>query len=238
MIETDPLDRLLALAVREVVLEDWEAMAATADDDAVPGSRRCRRKIRRIILGEGRTTGRRISGWKKAVVVALIALSSLALLGMTMAEVRAAFGNAVVTWYRRYFSVEVTRDEPDSYPRWIVEQREPSFIPNGFEADYRQLEFSGKFEIGYADANGDVKLIYSQSVILPYSTLWIDAEAKIEEITVNGWHGMLFSYDEPGKRNALTWEDGEYQYDLIGPFDGETLRRIAESVTAGKGEGR
>ena len=217
----------LKTALGELVEEEWDAMAALPVDH--PVSRRCRARMRRIL--SGRSESRKTPGiLKKIGIGILVALASFFLLGMTIEEVRAAFGNAVVTWYRNYFNVEIEREDAASYPLRIFTPNEPSVLPDGLTETDRKQTFEHELEISYADAGGNRKLNYRQSVIRPYSSLWIDAEAKIAEVTVNGWHGMFFWYDEPGRRNALTWEDGVYQYDLIGPYEKEELLRIAESV--------
>ena len=217
----------LRTALGELVEEEWDAMASLPVDH--PVSRRCRARMRRIL--SGRSESRKPQGvMKKIGIGILVALASFSLLGMTIEEVRTAFGNAVVTWYRNYFNVEIEREDAADYPLRILTPHEPSYIPDGLTESVRKQIFYSELEISYVDADGNTKLNYRQSVIRPYSSLWIDAEAKIEEVTVNGWHGMFFWYDEPGRRNALTWEDGEYQYDLIGPFEKEELLRIAESV--------
>ena len=217
----------LKTALGERVEEEWDAMASLPVDH--PISRGCRARMRRILAG--RSENRKMPGiMKKIGIGILVALASFSLLGLTMEEVRTAFGNAVVTWYRNYINVEIERKDAESYPLRILMPNEPSVLPDGLTETVRQQTFDDELEIGYADADGNTKLIYRQSVIRPYSSLWIDAEAKIAEVTVNGWHGMFFYYDEPDCRNALTWEDGEYQYDLIGPYEKEELLRIAESV--------
>ena len=217
----------LKTALGELVEEEWDAMAALQVEH--PASRRCRARMRQVLSGRSESRKpRRIM--KKIGIGILVALASFSLLGMTIEEVRTAFGNAVVTWYRNYFNVEIKREDAASYPLRIFTPNEPSVLPDGLTETVRKQIFEHELEISYADAGGNRKLNYRQSVIRPYSSLWIDAEAKIAEVTVNGWHGMFFYYDEPDRRNALTWEDGVYQYDLIGPYEKEELLRIAESV--------
>lgn len=217
----------LKTALGELVEEEWDAMAALQVEH--PVSRRCRARMRRILSGRSESRKpRRIM--KKICIGILVALASFSLLGMTIEEVRTAFGNAVVTWYRNYFNVEIEREDAADYPLQIFTPNEPSVLPDGLTETDRKQTFEHELEISYADAGGNRKLNYRQSVIRPYSSLWIDAEAKIAEVAVNGWHGMFFWYDEPGRQNALTWEDGVYQYDLIGPYEKEELLRIAESV--------
>lgn len=224
--------QVLKTALGELVEEEWDAMATLQVEH--PASRRCRARMRQVL--SGRSESRNPYGiMKKIGIGILVALASFSLLGMTIEEVRTAFGNAVVTWYRNYFNVEIEREDAVSYPRRILVRNEPSCVPEGLTESVREEFLDSEHKICYADAYGNTKLVYRQSVIRPYSSLWIDAEAKIAEVTVNGWHGMFFYYDEPGRRNALTWEDGEYQYDLIGPFEKEDLLRIAESVGAMEG---
>ena len=226
MNNADKMDSLLTAAIREVIREDWNELESAAG--VRPVRRRFDKRMRRILSGE-KKDGRRV--FKRIGIGILVALASFALLGMSIEEVRTAFGNAVVTWYRNYFNVEIEREDAVSYPRRILVRNEPSCVPEGLTESVREEFLDSEHKICYADADGNTKLVYRQSVIRPYSSLWIDAEAKIAEVTVNGWHGMFFYYDEPDRRNALTWEDGVYQYDLIGPYEKEELLRIAESVS-------
>ena len=92
MNNADRLDKLLTIAIREVILEDWEAM--TAARDLPPVSQRCSDRMERILSGKEKKHGI----FRKIGVGILVALTAFALLGMAIPPVREAIVRVFFTW--------------------------------------------------------------------------------------------------------------------------------------------
>ncbi len=92
MNNADRLDKLLTIAIREVILEDWEAM--TAARDLPPVSQRCSDRMERILSGKEKKHGI----FRKIGVGILVALTAFALLGMAIPPVREAIVRVFFSW--------------------------------------------------------------------------------------------------------------------------------------------
>ena len=92
MNKSDRLDELLTIAIREVILEDWEAM--TSAQGIQPVSRRCGDRMERILSGKAKKRGT----VGKIGIGILVALTAFALLGMAIPPVREAIVRVFFTW--------------------------------------------------------------------------------------------------------------------------------------------
>ena len=92
MNKSDRLDELLTIAIREVILEDWEAM--TSAQGIQPISWKCGERMERILSGRAKTRGT----FGKIGIGILVALTAFALLGMAIPPVREAIVRVFFTW--------------------------------------------------------------------------------------------------------------------------------------------
>ena len=92
MNKSDRLDELLTIAIREVILEDWEAM--TSAQGIQPVSRKCGERMERILSGRAKRRGT----FGKIGIGILVALTAFALLGMAIPPVREAIVRVFFTW--------------------------------------------------------------------------------------------------------------------------------------------
>ena len=228
MNKTGSMDELAALALCEIVREDWDEMVSAAGGDARPVSRRCRRRIGRIIAGKRAERPKR-GALRTLAVGILAALSALAMLGMAMKPVRAAFAETVVTWYDTHFGLRYRTNNP--VPAAVEEVVLPAWLPDGwtletnFHTDYL-------YSHTILDA-GEGRISLDQHVIKPDVEMdrLDNRDVEIESVTLSGkTEAKLFSYADG--RCALMWTD---RYVFILKTNGRsadsgTLIRIAESM--------
>ena len=225
MNKTDRLDALLTIAIREVILEDWEAM--TSAQGIQPVSRRCGDRMERILSGKAKKRGT----VGKIGIGILVALTAFALLGMAIPPVREVVINSIITWYDTNFSVryEVETDEP--IPTKIEEAVLPARLPVGWTIE-TEASNRGMVSFILSDNAGETILLTQVPINSKSEGLWFNNDGvSIETVLLNGTtEAYLFSY--PDGSCDLIWTD---RYVFVLSWYSETadsavLLRIAESM--------
>ena len=225
MNKTDRLDALLTIAIREVILEDWEAM--TSAQGIQPVSRRCGDRMERILSGRAKTRGT----FGKIGIGILVALTAFALLGMAIPPVREAVVRAVFTWYDTHFGVRYEPEDP--VPTVVEEVILPAWLPDGWTV--RELSVNLIMADHILSGEDGEKIHLTQHPIDPdEETDWFDdTDVTVERVPLNGaTEAVLFSYADG--RRTLTWAD-RYAFVMSWPdedADAELLIKIAQSMKA------
>ena len=218
------VDSMIRLALLEIAEEKWQEIEALDTSDVVISERHDKRMRR--LFQRGASASQRNKTAKRIVLSILVALAVLAMLGMAIRPVRQAFTNAIVTWYKDFFKVELQADENSEYPKTIENVRCPVLLEGWEKEILHESEFSRA--IRYNNKDG-MAVDFSQMVFSDDQFIGIDDHYDIKEIEIHGYSAMLFE-SEARETRILTWDDGEYLYQVDGKIPAELLIQIAESV--------
>ncbi|MBO4219626.1 MAG: DUF4367 domain-containing protein [Clostridia bacterium] len=218
------VDSMIRLALLEIAEEKWQEIEALDTSDVVISERHDKRMRR--LFQRGASASQRNKTAKRIVLSILVALAVLAMLGMAIRPVRQAFTNAIVTWYKDFFKVELQTDEDSEHPKTIETVRFPVLLEGWEKEILHESEFSRA--IRYNNKDG-MAVDFSQMVFSDDQFIGIDDHYDIKEIGIHGYSAMLFE-SEARETRILTWDDGEYLYQVDGKIPAELLIQIAESV--------
>lgn len=217
------VDMMIRLALLDIAEEKWKQIEALDVSDVTLSERHIKRM--RKLLTKGAPAIRRKRIVKRTLLVALVALSVVAMLGMTIRPVRQAFSNAVVTWYKDFFQVKTQEVESD-YPQIIEVYKEPLLLNEWEKTVQRESQFSQT--IIYEDWEGNT-IHYVQRVLGESVAINIDNKRIIEEITINDNPALLYKEHDTGNY-IIQWNDGSYFYILDGNLSPDLLIETAESL--------
>ena len=249
-IQFDRLDTILALATAEYMRQETEAFLSAETDAAL--SEETERKINRMIrIEKGKKTRRKV--WKvlRTVLIAALAAATVALAAcVAHPEIREAIWKVVLTWGDESVKIDFVPANPNrkpgansadnnrptqkpntpipDAPKSIEAVRVPGYMPNGWTAESRNT--GTIFSIDYYNADGESIITFVQMIIDSDSS--VDANgATATELAVNGWDGVLLTYEDQPSVYMLYWQDYEYRYSFYGQFDSlDQLITMAESV--------
>ena len=184
----------LKVAIEQMIDEDIADTKKTPDNEIPEMSEAARLKILRKLQRRCNTTA---MTWrttlKRVAAVILVAGTTLFATAMCIEPVRAAFIDAIVTWYNEYVGVLFLADE--NVPSTIEQEYPPKNLPNGWTAE--QINKSDA-NIFYIITNADEGVIYYQQAVITDSELWLDNRSHSEERLVleNGNVSTVRSYDD------------------------------------------
>ncbi|MBR4962099.1 MAG: hypothetical protein IKY52_14475 [Clostridia bacterium] len=215
---------LMRQAVRNCVEEEFFEFR-TGDVSGVTVHPRIRRKVKAAIR---RMYLRSSVGWqilRRSVAACLVIVTVAFASAMCIQPVRAAFWNAIVTWYEDYIGILFISD--GEYPAKIQERKFPE-IPDGWDlVIVGESDINGLYEI--TGPAGEY-VAYEQRVCAEISQGYDNTECNIREILLNGntkAHIITYYQDEA---LIITWID-QYEYTLLGEIiTEEQLIAIAETI--------
>lgn len=217
------LDMMIRLALLNIAEEKWKQIEELDVSDVTLSERHVKRM--RKLLTKGAPAVRRKKIVKRVLLVALVALSTLAMLGLAIQPVRKAFSNAIVTWYKDFFRVEMQEIVSEQL-QTIEDYKEPALL-NGWEKTIQQ-ESQFSQSIIYENDKGNT-VHYVQRVLGESVTINIDNSRHVEDIKINNNLALLY-LDENGENCIIQWDDNKYIYLLDGNLSIDLLVQIAESV--------
>ncbi|MBR4000338.1 MAG: DUF4367 domain-containing protein [Clostridia bacterium] len=168
-------------------------------------------------------------GWqilKRTVVACLVIVTVAFASAMCIQPVRAAFWNAIVTWYERYVDIAFVAEE-ENFPQTILERKIPE-IPDGWTITViKESKYSGIYCMEGPEGKS---ITYKQSVYSGMSNWFDNTDCDIQEILLHDeTKAILITYHQE-ESFALTWFD-EYEYNLRGEhITAEQLIALAESI--------
>lgn len=217
------VDMMIRLALLDIAEEKWKQIEALDISDVTLSEQHIKRMRKLLTKGAPAIRRKRIA--KRMLLVALVALSVVAMLGMTIRPVRQAFSNAVVTWYKEFFEVEIDLDTGATSPRVIEEIKIPLLL-SGWESTIIKESIYAR-TVRYNNQNGES--IYFRQLIKQELDQTIDDEHDIVETEVNGNLALLYKV-RSGGRNILQWMDEEYMYQIESELSPEFIQQVAESI--------
>lgn len=216
------LDMMIRLALLNIAEEKWKQIEELDVSDVTLSERHVKRM--RKLLTKGAPAVRRKKIVKRVLLVALVALSTLAMLGMAIRPVRQAFSNAIVTWYKDFFRVEM-QDLENNPPNTLREYKEPTILSQWSRSVQTESQFSRS--IKYSNESGE-SVLYIQEVIQE-PRIQVDDDRQIIETRINGLPAMLYTNSENNKK-IIQWEDESYHYIIESNVKLDKILEIAESI--------
>lgn len=212
-IDDTTLSIVLKLAAKASLEADVE-MYKNLDVRGCTVSERVKRKFRRCLAWElGRPTRRRIIAVTKHVAVACLAVCTL-LFGAAMCiePIRAAFVEAVITWYEDYIGFRFVQAEAMEYPTTI----EHVYLPGNLSEEWVVTEVY-KYPTGVVhriSGPNDIYLRLKQMIRAYEGEVTIDnIDADIVEIELNGGtKAYLAIYAD--ENYTLIWQK-EYVFEIV-----------------------
>ena len=176
------VDSMIRLALLEIAEEKWQEIEALDTSDVVISERHDKRMRR--LFQRGASASQRNKTAKRIVLSILVALAVLAMLGMAIRPVRQAFTNAIVTWYKDFFKVELQADENSEHPKTIETVRCPVLLEGWEKEILHESEFSRAIRYNTKDG---MAVDFSQMVFSDDQFIGIDDHYDIKEIEIHGY---------------------------------------------------
>lgn len=224
-------DTVLRAALLEAVRLDYrEVLAAGPEElpepDFSAGYLRRRARLLKNPFGYARP------GWQKALRAAAVVLLVLSL------AAAAVWTNPTArAWIERYIRVhqeDVGMDEFVLYGEKVMSDYQsirPSYLPNGY-VEVEAEEMGGMVFVTYENSNGDIMLFHIYPMEDGTDISFDNEHAIMEEITIRGFSGQLYTGLSSDDGNILVVFDEEHEvmYNLIAMEQTDTLLQIMESV--------
>lgn len=146
----------------------------------------------------------------KRIAIACMAVITIGFgVCMSIQPVRAAFWNAIVTWYEDY--VAVLFEPEEEMPTTIEEQITP-VVPDGWVLE---LSYANERDVMYNIIGGSGEVVIYQQMVYSNIENWFDDEnCVLENITLdNGCEAVLLVYADDSY--TISWNN-RYVFTLIG----------------------
>ncbi|MBE6617120.1 MAG: hypothetical protein E7627_04160 [Ruminococcaceae bacterium] len=188
-----------------------------------PVSDRARRRFYRALRKETLKDSVALTAFKRVAVACMAVITIGFGVCMSIQPVRAAFWNAIVTWYEDY--VAVLFEPEEEMPTTIEEQITP-VVPDGWICEVIKSN-----DINYScillGPNGE-QVIYSQSVYSDEEE-WFDDNSIIENIILdNGINAILLTLDDGSI--SVTFKS-KYVFEVLGyDISRDALMRIVNGI--------
>lgn len=128
--------------------------------------------------------------------------------------------------------VKVDDEVNKSPPKTIEQKAVATYLPEGYTS-VLTIDDVILVSFDYYDAEGNIKFVLMQTVIDGNGDLTVDKNEKdtLQNVTVNGFEGILVTYADEANNYQIVWQDKSYTYWLYGEFDStDELMKIAEGV--------
>lgn len=122
--------------------------------------------------------------------------------------------------------------EDEQPPTKIEKKAIATYLPEGYTS-VLTIDDVILVSFDYYDAEGNIKFVLMQTVIDGNGDLTVDKNEKdtLQNVTVNGFEGILVTYADEENNYQIVWQDKSYTYWLYGEFDStDELMKIAEGV--------
>lgn len=180
--ENSNFQMLMRQAVRNCVEEEFFEFR-TGDVSGVTVHPRIRRKVKAAIR---RMYLRSSVGWqvlRRSVAACLVIVTVAFASAMCIQPVRAAFWNAIVTWYEEYIGIVFEKEPEIEYPS-IIENRILPELSDEWNIDViSESDRSGLYVI---TGPNNENITYRQKVYNGTETWYDNTECVINEIVLNG----------------------------------------------------
>ena len=216
------VDMMIRLALLDIAEEKWKQIEALDVSDVTLSERHIKRMRKLLTKGAPAIRRKRIA--KRMLLVALVALSVVAMLGMAIRPVRQAFSNAIITWYNDFFKVEMVSEGEVIYPNVFEKIKEPKLL-----SDWTSIVVNEGDASRIVKYENQTQSIYYRQLTRQAVDQTVDSEHTIVETEVNGKPAILYKGQE-GEKHILQWMDEEYLYQIESGLSPEFILQVAESV--------
>lgn len=114
----------------------------------------------------------------------------------------------------------------NTIPETIMYYGKPTWLPEGYQLQDQVIDVNSCYSQFTAADNYPIHL--NQYLILDIGPSLDNEDSTLTDVQLqNGYPALCTSKDG---YSTITWNDGYYQYQLVGPFDFETIVKIANSI--------
>ena len=228
----DKFDYLIALATLDARDDDIE-MYEELDNSDVELSERITNNIEKLIRKESRTErlNRIRKTLSKVAVIALVVISVIFTVMMSVSAIRTAIWEIITEWYEEYIAIGYKPE--DEYgvvepPKMIEEIRKPTLLPLGSEED---IEINARSKFVCAYYVGDECFIIFKQLLLNSDVGDFDGDdVTITELMIGDNKASLLTYEKEAYKYIL-WNDSQYAYQISSmSLSVDELILVAESV--------
>ena len=219
-------DILMKLAV-DKCMEDEIAEFDALDTSDITVPEKTRRKVMNTLQMKYLRESIGFQITKRITVACLAIVTVLFAAAMSIQPIRAAFWEAVVTWYENYLAIRIEKDPRIDYPKVINERILPEDLPEGWKIDViGEDKVGGMYEI-YGTA--EEYIVYEQIVFTGRYVWYDNTDCTIDEILINGdTTAYLLTYLDGDI--AIHWVD-RYEFSLFSENSShEQIIIIAENI--------
>ena len=216
----------MRVAAKACLDTDAAAFEALDTSDTVI-SRKTERKIQRMIRNGIQNNVGTFKVLKRLAAACMIICTVLFGISMSIQPVRAAFRDAILSWYDEYIRVFFVEKTEGFCPSYIEKAVCPEYLPEGWTMELHEKD---QTSVIYRLDGTKEELIFYEQTIAGETDVWFDnTNCTVQDIQLkNGCEGYLLLY--PDESVSLIWKDG-YLYTLVGYGVAESvLLEIADSI--------
>lgn len=219
-------DILMKLAVNKC-MEDEIALFDSLDVSEVTVSDKTRRKVTMTIRRQSIRNSAWLQMTKRVAVACLVFVTVFFASAMCIQPVRAAFWNAIVTWYEEYIGIVFEREDEIEYPTTIEERILPESLLDGWTIEVL-VESIASNEYMLSGPSNEI-VFYSQDIV-DEAEMWYDnTDCVVNKITIHDQTEAYWIHYADGS-NTITWKE-QYIFTLVGlDVSKEILVEIAETI--------
>lgn len=219
-------DILMKLAV-DKCMEDEIAEFDALDTSDITVTEKIRRKVMNALRMKYLCESIGVQIMKRITIACLAIVTVLFAAAMSIQPIRAAFWEAVVTWYEDYIAIRMEKDPDVDYPKVIEERILPENLPEGWRIEIvSENKASGRYHMYGSDGE---YIIYKQMVATDTSSWYDNTDCAIEEITIDdNVSGYLLTYSDG---DIIVYWMEQYKFSLLGrDTSKELLIQIAKDI--------
>ena len=219
-------DILMKLAV-DRCMEDEIAEFDALDTSDITVTEKTRWKVMNTLRMKYLRESLGVQIMKRVAVACLAIVTVLFAAAMSIQPIRAAFWEAVVTWYEDYIAIRMEKGPDVDYPKVIEERILPENLPEEWRIEtVSEDKVGGRYHI--YGSNGEY-IIYRQMVVTDASSWYDNTDCVIEEIMIDdNIRGYLLTYSDGDI--VVYWME-QYKFSLLGrDTSEEQLIQIAKNI--------
>ena len=219
-------DILMKLAV-DRCMEDEIAEFDALDTSDITVPEKTRRKVMNTLRMKYLRESLGVQIMKRITVACLAIVTVLFAAAMSIQPIRAAFWEAVVTWYEDYIAIRMEKDPEVDYPKVIEERILPENLPEGWRIEVFSEDKAGGMYHMYGP--NDEYIVYQQ-IVVTNAVPWFDnKDCVVKEIMIkDNVEGYLLSYSDG---DIIVYWIGQYEFSLSSRnVSKEQLLQIAKEL--------
>ncbi len=219
-------DILMKLAV-DKCMEDEIAEFDALDTSDITVTEKTRRKVMNTLRMKYLRESLGVQIMKRLIVACLAIVTVLFAAAMSIQPIRAAFWEAVVTWYEDYIAIRMEKDPEVDYPKVIEERILPENLPEGWRIEvFSEDKVFGVYHIYGPDGE---YIVYNQIVVTDAVPWFNNKDCVVEEIMIkDNVEGYLLTYSDD---DIIVYWIEQYEFSLSGRnVPKEQLLQIAKEL--------